>query len=79
MISLEYEPRHAKVAVANLARAGLADKVEVIVGAALDTLPGVVARADAPFDLVFLDADKVNDPNYFPHIMRGGLCVARVR
>lgn len=71
MVTLEYEPKHAKVASANLARAGLADKVEVVVGAALDTLPGVVERAGAPFDLVFMDADKVNYSNYFPHIMRG--------
>lgn len=71
MVSLEFEPRHAKVASANIARAGLADKVEVIVGAALDTLPGVIDRADGPFDLVFLDADKVNYPNYFRQIMRG--------
>jgi predicted O-methyltransferase YrrM len=41
------------------------------VGAALDTLPQVIDEADAPFDLVFIDADKVNYPNYFAHIMGG--------
>jgi len=71
MVTLEYEAKHAKVAAANLARAGLAEKVMVVVGSALDTLPGVIESADAPFDLVFLDADKVNYPNYFPQIMRG--------
>lgn len=71
LTTLEFEPRHAAVATANLARAGLTQRTEVVVGAALDTLPGVIDRADAPFDLVFLDADKVNYPNYFPHIMRG--------
>ncbi len=71
LVTLEYEPRHARVAAANLARAGLADKVEIVVGAALEALPGVIERADAPFDLVFIDADKVNYPNYFAHIMRG--------
>ena len=71
LTTLEYDPRHATVAAANLTRAWLLDKVEIVVGAALETLPGVVDRADAPFDLVFLDADKVNYPNYLPHIMRG--------
>src|SRR5579863_403052 len=56
LISLEHAPRHAEVAKANLARAGLASTVEVVVGAALDTLPRVIAAADAPFDLVFIDA-----------------------
>jgi predicted O-methyltransferase YrrM len=71
LTTLEYEPRHGKVAKANIARAGLADRAQVVVGAALDTLPGVIDAADAPFDLVFLDADKVNYSNYFAHIMRG--------
>jgi predicted O-methyltransferase YrrM len=70
LVTLEYEPRHARVAAANLARAGLADRVEIVVGAALETLPGVIERADAPFDLVFIDADKVNYPGYFAQIMR---------
>lgn len=71
LVTLEYEPRHAQVAAANIARAGLAEKVEVVVGAALDTLPGVVAGPDAPFDLVFIDADKVNYSNYFAMVMKG--------
>ncbi|HLZ84138.1 MAG TPA: O-methyltransferase [Caulobacteraceae bacterium] len=69
LVSLEYEPRHAQVAGASLARAGLADKVEVVVGPALETLPGVIARAGGPFDLVFVDADKVNYSNYLRLIM----------
>jgi predicted O-methyltransferase YrrM len=69
LVTLEYEPRHAAVARANLARAGLAETVEVVVGAALDTLPGVIERAEAPFDLVFIDADKTNYSNYFNLIM----------
>jgi predicted O-methyltransferase YrrM len=69
LVTLEYEPRHAAVARGNLARAGVADKVEVVVGPALSTLPGVIERAAAPFDLVFLDADKVNYSNYLRLIM----------
>ncbi len=59
--TLEYEPKHAEVARANLERAGVGDRVEVLVGAALDTLPSV---AGGPFDLVFIDADKENNPGY---------------
>jgi predicted O-methyltransferase YrrM len=61
LVTLEYDPRHAEVARANLARAGLADRVDVRVGAALDTLPGL----EGPFDLTFIDADKPNNPAYF--------------
>ena len=71
LITLEYDLHHAEVARANVVAAGLGDKVEVVVGAALDTLPGVIDRADGPFDLVFVDADKANYPNYFNQIMRG--------
>jgi predicted O-methyltransferase YrrM len=62
LITLEYEPAHAEVAAANLAKAGLADKVEIKVGAALDTLPAIAD--EGPFDLFFIDADKVNNPAY---------------
>jgi predicted O-methyltransferase YrrM len=70
LTTLEYEPRHAEVARVNFAAAGLADKIEVVVGAATETLPGVIDRA-GPFDLVFVDADKNNYPNYLREIMRG--------
>ncbi|MGH3758266.1 O-methyltransferase [Actinophytocola sp.] len=61
LVTLEYEEKHAELARANLARAGLAERVEVRVGPALDTLPSV----EGPFDLVFIDADKPNNPDYF--------------
>ena len=64
LVSLEYEPKHAEVARGSVAAAGLADRVEIRVGAALDSLPGVQADGLAPFDLVFIDADKVNNANY---------------
>ena len=60
MVTLEYAPKHAAVALDNLARAGVLDRVEVIVGPALDSLPGL----SGTFDLVFVDADKPNNSNY---------------
>lgn len=65
LTTLEFDPRHAEVARANLARAGLEHMVEVRVGAALDTLPRLAAEGHGPFDLVFVDADKENIPAYF--------------
>lgn len=63
VVSLEYEPAHAEVARANLERAGVADRVEVVVGAALQTLPQLQQRSEV-FDLVFIDADKENNVSY---------------
>lgn len=60
VVTLEYDPRHAEIARQNLERAGVADRVEVIVGAALDTLPTL----KGPFDLFFIDADKENNLAY---------------
>lgn len=65
LVTLESEPWHAEVARANIARAGLADRVELRVGLALDELPKVAAERLGPFDLVFIDADKPNNPDYF--------------
>jgi predicted O-methyltransferase YrrM len=70
LVTLEYEPRHAEVARANLERAGFADRAEVIVGAALDTLPGLVGDDRAPFDLIFIDADKQGYPDYLTWSLR---------
>ncbi len=61
LVTLEYNPKHAEVARANVANAGLADKVTVITGAAIDTLP----RLKGPFDFSFIDADKQSNPDYF--------------
>jgi predicted O-methyltransferase YrrM len=63
VVTLEYEPEHADVARANLARAGVEDRVEVVVGAAADTLPRLAQRGE-PFDLIFIDADKENNVAY---------------
>ena len=64
MLTLEADARHAQVARANLARAGLAETVEVRVGPALESLSRLVADGRAPFDLVFIDADKQNMAGY---------------
>ncbi|MEV5610429.1 O-methyltransferase [Streptomyces sp. NPDC052225] len=64
LITLEYSARHAEIARANLARAGVDKVVEVRVGAALDSLPVLADERPEPFDLVFIDADKANNPHY---------------
>jgi predicted O-methyltransferase YrrM len=78
VITLEADPKHADVARANIARAGLSDEIEVRVGKALDTLPGLMA--EAPFDLIFIDADKPNNPEYLAWALklsrRGSVIVA---
>jgi predicted O-methyltransferase YrrM len=70
LISLEADPRHAEVARANLARAGLAGVAEIRVGRAQDTLPAVEAAGEGPFDLIFIDADKPGYPEYLPWSVR---------
>lgn len=64
LVTLELEPRHAAVARANLARAGLAARTEIRVGPARDGLASLAAEAGPPFDLVFIDADKASIPAY---------------
>lgn len=71
LVTLEADPRFADVARGNVDRAGVGDRVDIHVGAALDTLPTL--RDDAPFDLVFLDADKANNPAYFRWALELGL------
>ncbi len=63
LITLEADPRHAEVARGNIARAGLADVVDIRIGRAIETLPTLTDAA--PFDLVFLDADKPGNADYF--------------
>ena len=64
VVTLEIDPHHAEVARANLDRAGIGGRVEIRVGPALDTLAALQAAGEAPFDLVFIDADKQNNANY---------------
>jgi len=64
LITLELSAHHAEVARANLKRAGVSHLVEVLVGPGLDTLAVLKDRGTDPFDLIFIDADKPNNPNY---------------
>jgi predicted O-methyltransferase YrrM len=73
LVSLEYSARHAEVAGRNIARAGLDKLVEIRVGPALESLPRLADGTDespAPFDLVFIDADKANNPHYVEWALR---------
>ena len=65
LTTLEADPQHAEIARANLARAGLAHMVDVRLGPALESLPQLAAEGRGPFDLIFIDADKPNVPDYF--------------
>lgn len=68
VISLEFDPRHAEVAGSSIAAAGLSDVVEIRIGRALDLLPELVDAG--PFDLVFIDADKVSNADYVDWAIR---------
>jgi predicted O-methyltransferase YrrM len=73
LVTLEYSQKHADVARENLAAAGLADRVELIVGPALASLADLAARSSPPFDMIFIDADKENYSAY----LDGSLKLAR--
>jgi len=68
MITLEVDPKHAKVAQENLTNAGVASKVEIILGDAVDTIAKLLP--EPPFDLVFIDADKQSNKQYFINAKR---------
>jgi predicted O-methyltransferase YrrM len=70
LITLEFNPIHAEVARANVARAGLADRVEVRVGRAVDSLAQLAAESIGPFDLIFIDADKASYVEYLHWSLR---------
>ena len=64
LISLELDPKHAEVARANVARAGLSNVVEIKLGRAIDSLQQLVRDGGKPFDLIFIDADKQGYSDY---------------
>jgi len=70
LISLEIDPRHARVALANINRAGLTDVVEIRLGRALDLLAVLADERQEPFDMTFIDADKGSNPDYFEWALR---------
>jgi predicted O-methyltransferase YrrM len=70
LVSLEIDPKHAAIARANLARAGLDSSVDLRLGKALDILPQLAAERLGPFDLIFIDADKAGIPDYFTWALR---------
>jgi predicted O-methyltransferase YrrM len=80
VISLEANGEYAEVARGSIERAGLGEAVEIRVGPALEALPALEEEGAGPFDLTFIDADKVNTPNYFAwaldHSHPGSLIVA---
>ena len=69
VVTLELEPRHAEVARKNLARAGVSELVDVRVGSALESLAAMAAERAEPFDMIFIDADKVSYPSYFAAVL----------
>lgn len=73
VVSLELDPKHAEVARANLERAGLADRVEIRVGPAIESLEALAREGAEPFDFVFIDADK----NGYPGYLKLSLALAR--
>ena len=78
LVTLEVDPRHAEVASVNITRAQLDDIVTIRVGSAIDTLPRLVAEGAGPFDMIFIDADKPNIPEYFTWALalsRGGTVI----
>jgi len=79
LVTLELESKHAEVASTNLTRAGVSDIVDIRVGPALDSLAALIDEGAAPFDLVFIDADKIGYHDYYeavlPKLSERGLIV----
>ncbi|MBO0700679.1 MAG: O-methyltransferase, partial [Zavarzinella sp.] len=80
LVTLESELKHADIARDNIARAGLSEVVELLLGPALETLPRLAREGRGPFDLIFIDADKPSYPDYLGWALklsrRGSLIIA---
>ena len=70
IVTLELDSHHARVARSNFERAGVSERVDLRVGPALQSLAALSAENAGPFDLIFIDADKPNNPNYLSFAMR---------
>ena len=70
IVTLELDPHHAKVARSNFERAGVSERVELRVGPALQSLAALNAENAGPFDVIFIDADKPNNPHYLSWAIR---------
>lgn len=78
LVSLEYSSKHAAVAEKNIQQAGLSDRVDILVGAALDSLPTLPEKGYKDFDFIFIDADKRNNPRYVQeaiNLSHPGTCI----
>lgn len=79
LVACELDPERAETARANFVTAGVADRIEVRVGPAQETLDSIAAEDTAPFDLAFIDADKTGYPGYYEACLEllrpGGLIV----
>jgi predicted O-methyltransferase YrrM len=70
VVTLEFNAKHAEIAHANIAAAGLAARVEIKIGRAIENLPLVQHEASGPFDFIFIDADKRSNPDYLRWALR---------
>ena len=70
LITIEYDKRHAAIAQKNFIHAGLETVIDMRIGKALDILPGIESAGEAPFDMVFIDADKLPYAEYFQWALR---------
>lgn len=70
VVTLELDPHHAKVARSNFERAGVSGKIDLRIGPALQSLAALDSENAGPFDLIFIDADKPNNPNYLDWAMK---------
>jgi predicted O-methyltransferase YrrM len=70
LITLEFDPKHAEVARANIEAAGVSQLVEISVGRAVDSLAQMIESGQAPFDLIFIDADKPSNPQYLEYALK---------